>query len=1190
MTKRTPVSAPQNIWSDAQAVDDINLDLEQNHNNIIDASIINNHVGDGILPETLVQNVLFDSSLVTGFLDGVPVSTQTQPSDNNFGNQLQISLNQSKAAGKKTVKIALIGLDFQGNLQYETFYFRTNESQVSKKHFVKVLLILINDFIGNPLLSLNLGGRIIISEANPLTLSRDTLLVAQDQQPNLFFRDFFVDGFNSLNILLQTALPLYNTSTLNILSAPLDNIALSSGDVTTQLGEKFVATTNNIQKVTLLLSARNLVAGQQNNLVFDGDLVVSIYPLQSVLDCPTDIAPNLPIDFPPSNIPLVQVSVNYATLLSQGVVLDSIPQPVDFVFSNSPIASGNSLVPGNYYAVTIKRSGSASQADILVATGQALIPNSRVTTFTGTLWVDLTDQQLWFRVWTDAAKISDGQAYDSGNGIVIPKTTIDPTSQATIDNSVGALQFAGGDVFHAVVSAVTEQSDPVPDQRTGNPVDTVQQFVPKIQLLNTIDITNLEQASEPLIVGAIADKNVDFIDSVNSLLSSNLYSATIVNNELLVKIVDDPTDSVRFDSSVSALATSLLNGAFVGAKFYPNGNNSSVFYRVAEARLCSMISGDVDGNGIIDNRDLDALNQYLGYNLNVGLPTNSTTTTNGTTTTYTNGYTTYSVPFASQNFGSIQLVDPSTNAVIAFAADATTTPIPDNPARANVSSVSIDFTSIIGLSSYVLVNLDAGVPANHGGFSIVGLDVATNVITIQKIFLSGDVIGEMFRADIDGDFHITFNDGYLLQNYVERATLTTIPTTPFPGPTSNSYAKIGTRFNVIRFTLEKYIDRADDYSALITGRPGVVHPTSDIFLSDGYFAGHNFYTNPSKLLIQEMLTWDESLVITNSHARLVPSVFTSLTGYVENSCSLANILCNIYPLPLDFDPGLVDYFVPNNLIIGPGGELKRPDGEFYKVDFEVGTVVLEVPDGLFGSEKTIDVLNDFVVSTVDGANHQTGLTRLGFPAMKFSDCSYVTPLSLSRDQLRFSVAVQSFSPNTNGLSDDGYTGAIVDGKMGINIDYSTGLLTLNFTNLYQDATLQTLSTKIQVNVFLKKGGFNNEPLFVDSTKVQNMLSLVSIFSGANVGGPSALVDLTTDVTNVLPILHGGTGLNSVGTTGKVLTSNGTGLSYQFVIAAGVGYTAGNPADWAGSPPTTVQSALDRMAAVVYSLNGSFPIP
>lgn len=70
MTKRTPISAKQNIWFDAQQVDNTDLTLEQDSNSTIQSSLINNHIGTGVLPEVLVQNILFDSSLTSGFLDG----------------------------------------------------------------------------------------------------------------------------------------------------------------------------------------------------------------------------------------------------------------------------------------------------------------------------------------------------------------------------------------------------------------------------------------------------------------------------------------------------------------------------------------------------------------------------------------------------------------------------------------------------------------------------------------------------------------------------------------------------------------------------------------------------------------------------------------------------------------------------------------------------------------------------------------------------------------------------------------------------------------------------------------------------------------------------------------------------------------------------------------------------------------
>lgn len=1147
MTKRTPVSAQKNIWFDAQQVDDTDLTLEQQYNDTIESSTINNHVGNGILPEELVQKVLFDSSLVSGFTDGLAILPQEQPSDTNLGNQLEISLVGSKAASRKTVKLAILGLDFKGDLQYETFVFKTNEVQVSRKHFTQILILLINDLVGNAALSLNLGGTLIIREAHPMTLSRQPLMVAQDQQPNLIFRDFFVDGNSSFTTVLHQALPLYNTDSLNITSGSLDQKILLNSDVTTQIGEKFLATTNNIQKITLLLSVRNTEVGHETDFVWNGDLVVSIYPLQSSVDCPSDVAPSLPIDFSPSNIPVAQVSVNYASLLDSGVVLDSVPQPIDFVFSNSPVAGGNVLVEGQYYAIAIKRSGSANKCDILIDVGGALVENSRLTTFTGSLWVDITDEQLWFQIWTDAAKVSDGQAYDAGHGVTIPKTKSDSETAVVEDYSKEGIEFTGNEVFRAVVSATTEKSISVPDPRTGNPVLTRQELTPTIELHNSIDIASLEDASEPLIIGAITDKNRKFFDSISSLITSNLYSATIVRDEMVIRIIDDPTDTSRYDQTVIGLQTNLLNGDFVAAEIAPNANTQAISYRIADARLCSYILGDVDGDGLITERDLDLLESFLGTDLTTAPPLHSSITfpdgyqTDGYHLNYTNGYLTLTKPFTNLFSATFWLVRASDGYIVASGNDGVLVANPNDVRLGQFTSAAIQFNTIVGLTDYKIVISELGNDADTGGFDIVSVDSISDVLTIRKVYLDGDTYGQMLRADINGDFHIDGIDGYLLKSYIDREVLSSSPTTTYPAPATDPFTKIGTRFSVIKLRVEKFVDRTDDYTSSIPARATTIHVAPDIYLGDGYFASHNFLTSPVPISIQKQLTWDESLIVTNSQPKLVPSVFTTLNGFEANECELEGITCNIYGNRPAFDPGRVDFFVPNNLVLGQGGEIWRPDGYFYKVDFEVGTIILEIPDGLFGSERTIDIFSDFIADWTG-----TGVTRQGFPAMRFADCSFVQRDALEHDQIRFSVAVQSFSPNTNGLSTDGYTGVIVDGKMGVSIDHATGLLTLNFTNLFQDAVLDTLNTKVQVHVFLKRGGFNNRAIFIDSVKVQNMLNLISVFSGANEGGPSALVDLQFDVTGILPILHGGTGLNFAGPPGTVLTSNGSGLNYQFV--------------------------------------------
>src|SRR5580698_5314363 len=125
MTTRAPVSILRPIWYDGQQVDETDLNAEQQANETIEASIIENHVGDGVLPEVLVANVIYNSAVSIGYQDGLAIFPQSQPTDTNLGNQLAITLTGSNASGKRQIKVGIIGLDFQSNLQYETFYFET---------------------------------------------------------------------------------------------------------------------------------------------------------------------------------------------------------------------------------------------------------------------------------------------------------------------------------------------------------------------------------------------------------------------------------------------------------------------------------------------------------------------------------------------------------------------------------------------------------------------------------------------------------------------------------------------------------------------------------------------------------------------------------------------------------------------------------------------------------------------------------------------------------------------------------------------------------------------------------------------------------------------------------------------------------------------------------------------------------
>jgi hypothetical protein len=1101
MTKKLPVSGLQNIWFDAQQVGDIDLSLEQDYNNNVDASIINNQFGSGVIPESLNQKILFDSSKVIGILDGKKIDTQFQPSDTNYGNQLEIALIGSKVAGNKTVKVAIIGLDFNGNLQYETFTFKINENQYSKKHYTNILMLLFNDVIGPEDKSFNLGGKVIIKETEHYKLSRDPIMVAQDIEPNLFFRDFFLSanyGTNSFLKFLRASLPLYNVDNLNIYMGYRDNKFIDVNDVTTQVGEKFLATTNNIQKISLLLSVVNEDILHSTELDWHGDLVVSIYSLQTSVQSPTDIAPNTAIEFSPNNVPIAQLSFNYDTLKQTGFVLDGYPQPIDFVFSNTQTAVGSAIIPGNYYIITIKRSGSSDKCKILITAGSARTENSRVCIFNGSTWTDIPEENLWFRVWNDSVKVSDGQAYDTGHGITIPKTMLDQMSGSTVDYSFQGIQFVGGntDIYNAVLNSNTEKTVIVQDQRTGNPVYSRKEFVPNINLLNSIDFASLSSASEPLLLGNVVDRNQKSADTTP--ITSKIHAFTFANDELVLKIITDSSDP-KYDPSVNSLVTNLLNGDLINAKIIPDNTQPFTFYRISKAEICTMLYGDVNGDGKIDDEDLAMLNSLIGADITTSPPVYSNITTNGITTSVINGYATLTKPFVTDVGFNFQLVNLA-GSVLLGNNDGYLSTIPSLPNLATFSMPTSDgyFSSIPNLDAYSLVIYNSINQENNGIFSIIGVDGYSNSISINKIIYDSELFLKILRADIDNNFKITSNDGYLLQNYIQK-----LP--PMP-PIAQPSLKIGTPFQAIKLKVEKFIDRTDGYYSTIPNRSTVLHNAPDIYygdgyvgdgihLTDGYLINRDFTSAYATFNIIKQLSWEDSLISISSHPKFISTALTYSSGLNDKSLPpIADIMPamqlpgsetrELYPISTNFDPGRTDQYIPNNLIIGNSGEIRRPDGNYYKVDFEIAKLVFEIPLSMIG-EKTMYLFDDFISNYFGGPG---GLTRLGFPAMKFADGTFVEADALGRNQVRFLAEIQSFSPNETAISIDGYYGVVVDPRIGIYLDDNTGILKLNFANLYQDPIFQTLNTKVQIQVFLKKSGFNNAPLFLNSIVVNNLLS------------------------------------------------------------------------------------------------------
>lgn len=978
MTLRIPVSTIQVKWNDAQRVDRGDMNTEQDHKNINDSAIVNNFFGSGVQPASPFQQILFDSDNLTqtqaalvasGDFDGTGLDPHTQPNDSNLGNQLEVELTGTSAFGRLSVKVLIIGLDFQGTPQLDRLYFYKDDKQVTRQHYTQILAIFFNDFKGNTNCSRSLGGRVVIREAASYQLSRDPIMVAQDLEPNLFFRDFKVANPNissNPSLLLSQTIqegigPEYTVDSLNINTNPAATRTITASDVTTKIGQKFKATTNNIQKITLLLGvSRDDSAAIANRFDWAGELVVTVYELQTTVNCPTDIVPELAIEFEPNPQPLAQLSFSQAELRDLGYVLTDVAQPVDFIFSGTQLGSTTNpvIVPDRFYAVTINRAGAANSGTVFTQVGSNLIEDSRLTLFSG-VWVDVVEQDLWFQVWTDAGKLADGQAYDAGNGIQIDKTEENELG-AEIDFAFKELSFSdsGENILNiGVVQAILDESIEEQDERTGNPVFSRQKFEPEFSFVTQAGLDTLEETTEPLIVGCAQDIN----PKDNLLIEGEQTFPGLARGDTFIVIEPEPD---------------LLSNNLLGSKLIPNADCASKDYRIFKVLFCTDGYGDINGDGYIDSDDIALATALIGE----------------------------------------------------------------------------------GLSS----------------------------LTTQQKIVNGEISTlQLLRADVDGDGYITSNDVDLITNYVARTT--------------NSFP-VGSTFNHLEIMLQQSIGRFDGYFDCdgyirLDGYTGqnIIDPSSlnqFELVYDGYFAPVQleeddvFTTVPfpgTDFQILPQPFWQDYLLAFSSEARQVPASFTFSESTSALDCvpDLLFSCDNLADRDPDCEPGRNDIMFPDNIILRRG-QILNPDGTHHKIDFEVCTIILQLPEVPL-EESVINIFDKFVADRGDG------FTNGGIRPCRFADCTTVQPDALARNQVRFDVSIQSINYNVDGYDEDGY-GVIVNEGIRAFINHSTGILTLNVTDLTVDPIFMTQITKIQINIFLKKAGFVNNIVVIDPDQVPGLLS------------------------------------------------------------------------------------------------------
>jgi hypothetical protein len=451
-----------------------------------------------------------------------------------------------------------------------------------------------------------LVGRCVVREAEAMEVSTDTLMAWQTAQPNLFFGDFKLGSpSHTLTSLLQEIIgPSYSPSDLGIAIASAAQRELPPDDVTTRVGQKFLAAGTNLQKISVLLSVLrddSALPGDEYN--WSGQIVLNLHALQTVVDCPVKPVPDNLEDFDPDPTVLAQLSLDAADLGRQGVVLDGYARKVDFVLTEAAVADPlvSPIEAGRYHVLTIGRAGNANVGTILLEEAVHTAPNGYMVVYDGTQWVNIYESDMWFEIHGDYVKVADGIAYQDGVGVEIPRL-LEDAAGVEQPNYTGLVPFAvtARDAKNFVLLEVqTVSSDMEQDPRTGNQVPSRQAPEPSVSATTDTDFqTMLAGNIVPLALARASDGNPR--GNPASISGSTTLAGAVYGDHMHVVAPD----------------ADLLSNNVVGSMLLPD-SSGSMEYRVISATLHMDAYGDVDGDGEITFADLAIVNTWLpdGYDL-----------------------------------------------------------------------------------------------------------------------------------------------------------------------------------------------------------------------------------------------------------------------------------------------------------------------------------------------------------------------------------------------------------------------------------------------------------------------------------------------------------------------------------------------------------------------------------------------
>jgi hypothetical protein len=1015
MKSRANSVLPKANFYDGQKITESDLDAEQLHNQSVTSGIINDFHGSGIVRDSLFESsILLNTSspgiysseespnltketIELGRYDGVPIKLDLQPSDQSYGNRLEFELVKADVGGRVETKVLIVGFSFsslsdRGQLVSEVLSFQKNEVLLSKYYYKEVLSIIFNNFSGGTgkteyelskdslnVISSN-SGYLIVRESEPLKVFPKSVVAEQIESPNHDLNNFITGdtGTSIEELLIEAVGDDVNFSDLYFQLSPALVVSFEKdGSVTKSFGQKFLAKSNNLQRVDFLLSVTadtSLPVDEQYD--FSGELVLSVHSLQTETRCSTDLVPDRLLDFDPEIDPVIEISFSQSDLASLGYSLGDIPQAVSFNLASTLIADPNidpGIVEGQYYAVLLSRRGDTRTGTINLqvgwdkptkkeADGQLLTPEERFQKQSSRFfefdtatkrYVDYSSYSLWHKIHGDCVEVTTGTAYSDDSYLIsIPKTEafVGSTEISKYVDGISLSNVSFGASNYVTLAHIQSFKSPTTHPRTGNLAYTRILDTGEIAVYNETDFADIVD-SNPLILAKVVDRN---IRSASQITQDVSLPGTVDRDYVLVI---EP-------------ASTLLTDNLIGRVLTPDVScECNKKYNIIKTECLSYSVGDINNDGKIDSLDISEIVAILGNTIN-SLATERSILSGNLEI----------VKFKQSDLNGDETVDGTDLEILEDAVDGYV----NFSVTEKFRVLKIHLQNLFETSDYPVILDDTLITAATTASSNTIEFTVTDYRTALAA-RAGDVISLSGVSD-SGLFLIS-------EKTLDSSGLqVTLSVTNDDGTLPSFVGETGIAFSITSGTATNLL--ADNLNLV-----KLPFESSSMAI--------DFIESPFR---------EENIEVCDLR-RYVSRNF--IEEKIKNVCIYTDDSCNTN---IDCSPVLKNQQYISGDIYIPDGEILSAPGIPYHGDFEYTTVSVSLPPGSL-DDCQIDLYNSFVRAESGSLN-----TSAGYPAMKYSDGTFVgceddSGMSdIQRGRVKFSSAIASLYVDSliTGPVPDGY--------------------------------------------------------------------------------------------------------------------------------------------------------------------------